>query len=276
MAVDRKAYRGLLRLCFGGAVVFFGACATLAAEPGDCIPPKERLITARPTVVPLDPAGRPINLKYKPLLLPSTASLRGIELSGSAKLYERARDRYYMSDGCVLINTIEPTVIETCRVAIHAKANSSMVVHTEDDITRVMNISDRHRSSVRVVLGKNFIDLSPGQEIGIIAGGKKDPRQLVTGDVLGYRQLQVVPVGDGLKLVLWEFSLNDAIKQCYIFRQLRESPDSADHKLLKEIIKTAAAVDTMYKKSRAEYIHGPQNSDKQKSTNSSKLAERSN
>jgi len=267
--------KGLLQLslALGALLVVPIARAVHAADTGECVPPNKRLVSARPVVVPLDSDGRPVNLKFTPLVLSSAASLRGLELSGTARLYERESNHYYLSSGCVLLNTAAPTRIDTCRVSIYAKANSSVVVHAEDDITRVMNLSDRHRASVRIVLGKNFIELSPGQEMGVIAGGRKDPKQLVTGDVLGYRKLQVVPVGDKQKIVLWEFSLDDALKQCYIFRQLRQSPDNVDHKLLDEIVKTAAAVDTMYKKTREAYTHGPQGTVKDNSRAETKLAD---
>jgi hypothetical protein len=195
------------------------------------------------------------NTAFTPLVMPEEAAGRGISLSGEAKLYQLEPGRYKLGCGCVLVHTEEPISITTCRADITTRAGATIVIGTKKEVTRVLNLSDRKHDSVRIVFGKNHIPLNPGEEIAVVSAGASDVDKAATEYVIRYRNVQEVAVSPDYVALLFEFSLADAMKHCLIFKQLHESPRQEDRKLLDEIIKTAAAVNTVFAKSRSRYAH---------------------
>ncbi len=196
-----------------------------------------------------------LNKHLSPLLLSGEASQRGISLSSTAQLYEVAANKYRITDGCVLINTANDMEIETPVTTVYAKAGTAFVVHNNANVTRVMNLHDRVRHGVQVVLDKIYISLNPGEELGVVRKDLPNGQVAASGPAVGYRRVRNIPVGNDYRVFIFEFSIADALKHCVIFRQLRESDAPVDQVLLTEIVKTAAAVDTMFKKSREPYAH---------------------
>lgn len=196
-----------------------------------------------------------LNKHLSPLLLSTEALQRGISLSSSAQLYETAANKYRMTKGCVLISTSSDMQVETNVTTVYAKAGTSFVVHNESNVTRVMNLHDRVRHGVQVVIDKKYMNLNPGEEIGIVRHDLPNGQVAASGPSVGYRRMRIIPVGDGYRVFVFEFSIADALKHCVIFQQLRESKEVADQQLLSEIVKTAAAVDTMFAKTRDSYVH---------------------
>jgi hypothetical protein len=195
------------------------------------------------------------NSAYTPLLLPKDAAERGISLSGDTKMYRVEQGKYQMGCGCSLIHTEEPIYISTCRANVMARAGATLVVGAKKDVTRVLNLSDRKHDSVRVIFGKNYVSLNPGEELAIVCAKASDADKASSEYVIRYRNAQKLKVSPDYNAVLFEFSLADAMKHCLIFKQLTESPYKCDKLLLNEIIKTAAAVNTLYH-SRTAYSHG--------------------
>ena len=193
---------------------------------------------------------------YTPLLMPSDALAHGIKLSADTKISRVENGHFKMPHGCVLIHTEEPVSIETKRASVSAKSGASIVVSAQADVTRVMNLSDRKHDSVRVVFGDYHVSLNPGEELAVVCANAPDMDKAANEFVIRYRNAQKMAVSAEYNAVLFEFSLADAMRHCLIFKQLKESPLEKDHQLLKEIIKTAAAVNTMFEKSRDQYSHG--------------------
>lgn len=200
-------------------------------------------------------AAADANSQYTPLVLPKDAAERGISLSGEAKLYRVDQGRYKLGCGCILVHTEKPLFLNTCRADIMARPGATIVVGTKKEVTRVLNLSDRKRDSVRIIFGKNHISLNPGEELAVVSAGASNVDKAATEYVIRYRNVQEVSVSPEYVALLFEFSLADAMKHCLIFKQLTESPQQEDKGLLNEIIKTAAAVNTMTK-SRGKYTHG--------------------
>lgn len=198
------------------------------------------------------------NESFTPLLLPQDAAQRGISLSGQTKMYREEQGHYILGSGCALIHTEEPIFISTCRAKVFARAGATIVVGAKKDATRVMNFSDRKHDSVRVIFGNNHVSLNPGEELAIVSSTAPNADKAANEYVIRYRNAQSIAVSPEYKAVLFEFSLADAMQHCLIFRQLRESPLAEDKQLLTEIIKTAAAVNTLYAKSRDKYTHAVQ------------------
>lgn len=213
-------------------------------------------------------AASDANTNFTPLLLPEDAKQSGISLSGEAKMYRTEPGKYQLGCGCVLVHTEEPIFVTTCRTKVFAKAGATIVIGAKKDATRVLNLSDRKHDSVRVLFGKNHISLNPGEEIAVIGANAASDDKAANEYVIRYRNAQSLAPSPDYKALLFEFSLADALKHCLIFKQLRESPRKEDQVLLKEIIKTAAAVNSMFAKNsyqpngnglskpREQYSHG--------------------
>ena len=231
-------------------------------------------VSAAPFVFAADekiPAANDANTSFTPLLLPDDAKQIGISLSGEAKMYRIEQGRYRLGCGCIMVHTEEPIYINTCRANIFAKAGSTIVVGAKKDATRILNLSDRKHDSVRVLYGKNHISLNPGEELAVVGANADAADKAANEYVIRYRNAQALTPSADYKALLFEFSLGDALKHCLIFKQLRESPRQEDRVLLKEIVKTAAAVNSMYSKNtyqpygnglvkpREQYAHGDQN-----------------
>lgn len=180
-----------------------------------------------------------LNRHLTPLLASSDAGLRGISLSSTAQLYETEANKYRMTRGCVLINAGADMQVETPVTTVYAKAGTSFVVHNDANVTRVMNLHDRARHSVQVVIEKKYINLNPGEELGVVRTDLPNGQVAASGPNVGYRSMRGIPVADGYRVYVFEFSIADALKHCVIFEQLRESNAEADKFLLTEIVKTA-------------------------------------
>ncbi len=204
------------------------------------------------------PAASDANTSYTPLMLPEDAAQRGISLSGEAKLYRQEQGHYKLGCGCILVHTEEPIYISTCRANVFADAGSTIVIGAKADATRILNLSDRKHDSVRVIFDSNHVALNPGEELSVVGAKADDADQKANEHVIRFRNAESIAVSPEYKALLFEFSLADAMKHCLIFKQLSSSPAQEDKKLLSEIIKTAAAVNTMYKK-RDKYTHGDDN-----------------
>lgn len=193
---------------------------------------------------------------FSPLLMPDDAAARGINLSGDTKITSISDGKYNLSCGCALISTDAPIYVETCRAKVFAQAGASIVIGAKKEATRILNLSDRKHDSVRVIFGDKHISLNPGEELSIVSKNASDADKAATEHVIRYRNAEKIAVDPEYTAVLFEFSLGDAMKHCLIFKQLSSSSDEKDKALLAEIIKTAAAVNTMFAKSREKYGHG--------------------
>ncbi len=204
---------------------------------------------------PTSEDSSPPNTSYTPLIIPADALARGISMSGDAKLYRIADSHYRMGCGSCLIHADGPMRIETCKTSILIREGASIVICTRKDVTRVLNLSDKHRDSVRVLLDKHHLTLNPGEEVGIVGSQAEEPEKIATEKSIRYRKATTTKAA-GYNIVIFEFSLADALKNCLIFKQLTESKSPVDKVLLSEIIKTAAAVNTMFDKSHGKYTNG--------------------
>ncbi len=215
--------------------------------------------------------------KYCPLVGGEKAALRGIKLSGKAQLFEQDQLHYRIGCGCALIQCNSETLrIDTCHAQVFAKRGAAFVVDNggansmdtapqkerssgvaalPDSITRVLNLSDHERDSVRVVLGNRHISLNPGEELIVVRGTRGQADRLIQYSSIKFRRPTVTPLDENMQIVVFEFSLGDALKNCAIFTSLSASPLDSDHKLLNDLIKTAAAVNTMFAKNREKYTN---------------------
>lgn len=218
------------------------------------------------------PAAADANQQFTPLVLPEDAAQTGISLSGETKMYRIAPAHYELSCGCALVHTEQAIEIKTCRAEVLVRPGASIVIGAKKDATRILNLSDRKHDSVRVIFSGKHISLNPGEELAVVAASASEEDHAANEYVIRYRNAETIAVSPEYKALLFEFSLGDAMKHCLIFKQLSSSPRAQDKLLLSEIIKTAAAVNTMFAKSRDKYGHG--DDDSSKTDSGRKLASR--
>lgn len=221
------------------------------------VPPPAEIEKDKETI----PAASDAKAEFTPLAMPDNHSARGFNLSGDTSISEISKGKYKLSCGCALISAEQPLTIETCRAKVFVREGATVVVSAKSDVTRLLNLSDRKRDSVRVIFGGKHIVLNPGEELSIVSAEASDADKAAIEQVIRFRNAETLNVSSEYKAVLFEFSLGDAMKHCQIFKQLSSSPDERDKALLNEIIKTAAAVNTMFAKSRPKYKHGEDDSD---------------
>lgn len=240
------------------ALVLLGAVLTsmspALAQRAPVAVPGAVPITAAPDSEAIPPSPT-ANANYTPLILAKEAKQRGLNLSGKAILRSTGKQQYKLESGCVLLHTEESVLLKTCRADISIQEGATTVITANKDVTRILNLSDRKRDSIRVLFGQKHISLNPGEELAVVCDKAPDVEKAANEFVIRYRNAQTIVLPPDMKAVLFEFSLADAMKHCLIFKQLKESPAKEDQALLAEIIKTAAAVNTLLV-SRGPYSHG--------------------
>lgn len=130
----------------------------------------KKLTAKTPEWKPTTPQN--VNHDYTPVVLPKESILEGLILSKAAKLHQIDTNHFKMSDGCALIKADEPILIDGSKASVQSKPGTAFVVHSDETTTRVMNLSDRHRDSLRVIIDDYYITLNPGEEVALKYNGK--------------------------------------------------------------------------------------------------------
>ncbi|MBI4533586.1 MAG: hypothetical protein HY711_06525 [Candidatus Melainabacteria bacterium] len=184
--------------------------------------------------------------------VPSVAP-QGLKLGPETDLSEIAPGHYRLIGGSVLTKSSRTTRLDTPSGVVVAKPNAAALVIVEDNLTRVLDLSDRASSDIRVLADRQYVDLLPGQEVGLIRGVRIDPKMLVSGDGLGRRRMRVIPGSGEVRVVVNEFSIVDALGKLSVLKGIRRSQDNEELSLLYQIMKTAAAVAMSTGKSSIPY-----------------------
>lgn len=225
-----------------------------------CAPAATPLPTSVPEIPEKDKEdirpSRDARPSYSPLLLPKDAAERGITTCGDAKLRRIQPKRYEMNCGGLLVHADEQIYIQTCRARILLRPGATVVIGVFEHVTRILDLGDRKRDSIRVIFGKNHISLNLGEELAIVSSSAPHPEEDALEDVIRFRDVQTLRVSSEYKVVLFEYSLADTLKYCLIFKQLSESPEMQDKRLLDEILKATVSLNTIYRHSREPYSHG--------------------
>lgn len=201
-------------------------------------------------LTPSTPSGRyqwraDGDLQFVALMVPSVAPppvASEIRLQSGSKLDRLAADHYLMTAGTAIIQPIHSLRFDTPHASIFAKSGSTVVVSSDTEITRVLDIADTWAADVRVQVGKRILNLGPGREAVVLPAGHSDPLDLVSADQLGRRKMRIVPINDKHQVAMDEFSLVNALFSVPLLKDMRSSQVERDRKLYGTILKTAAAV----------------------------------
>ncbi len=207
-----------------------------------------------------------VNDHFTPIALPGGSRLRGLSLSGNAKLLQtdgsgaatistktiKWSERYELTDGCTLLNTGVPVLVHAGPAAAFIAEGTSAVAHSDNEVTRFVNLADHRRGSVRVVFGNHFVDLDPGFEIVLVKAAGRDPKAVALDEGIGWKELHQISEGE-LQIFVFKIDPGSMMKTCKIYKQLTDSPLPVDHVLLDDIMKTVAALQNMHVKKNGPY-----------------------
>jgi hypothetical protein len=198
----------------------------------------------------------PRDSDFRPLEVPAGAVLRGLSLSGRGVMHEVQPHQYKLESGCAMLQTDGAAQVEAGPGIATISANTTAVVHVDGDATRFVNLTDHRRHSMRVSFGKHFVDMDPGFELVLVKGEHLDPKALATQEHIGFKDMRQMCT-DHLCVFLFRVSAADVITHCKIYRQLAQSPLDVDRVLREQLIKSVAALETMYNKRKGPYKIDP-------------------
>ena len=209
----------------------------------------------------------PVNENAMPIRMPIGGELRGLSLSGECKLSvvgeagsanlegvkAHWNKHYSQSAGCALLHAYVPVLLQCNEVTVYVSAGTTVVTHIDPDgSTRVVNLTDKHRHSVRVFFRKHFVDLNPGVEMVLVPCNGEDAKSVAFRQNIGWKNLNHTSIGDTTVFV-FRVSTKDMLEACRIYRHLTQSNSPQDKKIRDELVKTVAAVETMFTKMKGPY-----------------------
>ena len=206
------------------------------------------------------------NEHFTPIELQAGSRLRGLVLSGLAQVKQvdgqgsttwdgkivNWHERYELKDGCTLINAQGDLLLHAGNATVFIKKGATAMAHNDGRVTRVANLSDKQRQSVRVAFGNHLVDIDPGFELVIVPTTGEDLKTVVMQESIGWRDLRQAREG-GFDVFVFRVNSADMMKTCKIYKQLSESPLKVDQDLRDEIVKTAAALEEMFNKRKGPY-----------------------
>lgn len=207
-----------------------------------------------------------LNENLSPIDIPAGANLRGLSLSGQcvltkiggsgegdlAGMHAEWESQYKMSEGCALLHGHTPVLIELGQTVAYVAAGTSCVAHMDKQVTRVVNLTDQHAYSIRVVFNKHYVDLAPGQELVLVPTDNLDAKAIAVQEDIGWKDIQY-DFMDGVVAFVFRASSADMLDKCHIYRQLSQSADPADKRIKSQIMKTVAVLETMYNRKKGPF-----------------------
>lgn len=149
------------------------------------------------------------------------------------------RSHLQVANGTALINEKEDVRVDVPGGAVFVKRGAAVMISAASNLTRVVDLHDRHCGDVRIVALNKELKLSPGSEACLVKG--TDPIGLVNRIGLARRRVHTIKVLDGTTMTYSKVHLGHALLRYPALRQLHQSTDRQDRLLLKAIAKTAAA-----------------------------------
>lgn len=184
--------------------------------------------------------------RLDPANLPLARDNKELRISSQAQIYELGDNSYKLVSGCALLTSKEPTRIESCQATIITRGKAAIVMHSQNGVLRVLNLCDKNNDTVRIALDNQYQTLYPGEEALVYRKDHESPTQAVGTDNEVDSQRYEASLGNGHKIVIFNFSYADALKKCQIYKELSDEANKSleqirtDRKLLDGILKTEA------------------------------------
>ncbi|MBX9691884.1 MAG: hypothetical protein K2Z81_05830, partial [Cyanobacteria bacterium] len=138
-----------------------------------------------------------------------------------------------------------------CGVArVVAEPGSLLHVVNERGTLRVKNLLDSRARSVRVHVGRHWLEVAPGQEV-LLAKTMKEVSFGLTADALPRRMVRQKEIDNGMHCGTAEFSMMALLSNDSLFRAIAFSHRDGDQNIIDRILKMTACIQTITK------THGP-------------------
>lgn len=246
------------------AALLIACCSTTgkaASSPDEVALTASTIDSGSPFKLSVTKINLPDNEHFAPVPLRPDAPLRGFSLSGLADLKQTDgagsslignktagwQARYRLHSGCVLLTAQDNLLIDAGPAKAFIGNGTTAVVHTTPQATRLVNLTDHKRYSMRVIFGKHYIDLDPGFELVLVPQQGRNPKDLAIQEDIGWKDMRSISTDDTCVFV-FRVRAADMLKKCHIYRQLNESPLAIDHHLRDELVKSVAALEVMFNK----------------------------
>lgn len=150
-----------------------------------------------------------------------------------------------LNHGAVLFAPAAAGKVSTPFGEVHIDAGSLVLVIVLKNGVSVYDLHDKHGEAVRITCGEQVIKLFPGMHAQVgpkSAGAFGDTNPAQT---FAYRNLQELPVKDGLRAFRSQFSIPVAMQTVLPLKQLTSSKNIQARKLALRMIKTAAIINDL-------------------------------
>src|SRR5262249_29149486 len=172
--------------------------------------------------------------------IPPTPS--DVRLLDGAKLTQKAQNWYVLETGTALLESAKLTRIDTGLGSVIAETGAAVLICSEANLTRILNLSDRTSGDVKALFGQSIVDLQPGAEASLVHAARKDAADLVMSDGMARRKVRVIELSGNEFIVKAQVSLVLALSKHPLLAMIRRSTQKGDRALVAELLKTAAGV----------------------------------
>jgi hypothetical protein len=144
--------------------------------------------------------------------------------------------------GWYLIAPDHKTVISTALCQISVDKHAVVLVHVQEHRVSVYDMSDTHLGDVTAIVGKQSIELHPGQQLTVAnVQGLGSEQQLP----IAVRHSHTMTLQNGLSALFSDFSIPCALSNANLYKTLSNSGNAHERSVLNRILKAAAAVQTI-------------------------------
>jgi hypothetical protein len=261
---------GVQNLSMGGS---FGSPAgtNAALNGGNIIPPANLAMQALPAISLLENQiislqnvgdGYQLQLSDQPIEVPGVSIPEvsnsshlvpvGFRTAAHPQLTDMlpvARDqnaqRHQLSQGSMLVMQQQRTVVTTSRADVEvAPKSAAFIIDFETNVV-VSNLSDHASGDVTVLVGEQRITVPMGQAILLTGDPKSDAVAKTLSRGLGLSNLQPLAVHETTISLVGNFSYGAVLRSSPQLRNLIHSNNSAERKMVAQLLKSSAAYVTL-------------------------------
>jgi hypothetical protein len=160
---------------------------------------------------------------------------------------------YKLDAGTILVAENFPSNIVTPHGTVNVAKGAVVMITATPTVTYVRDLVDNAKNDVSVTMENRVVTLTPGQEAALVVGPGYRARDMVFGDTAARRDVRVHTVGPERHIVTADFSHLNLMLCDNMLGSLRKSNSNADKQLFAKMMKTAAAITTVYDRTRAPY-----------------------
>lgn len=164
-----------------------------------------------------------------------------IKHGGNAKVAKDRSGTIRLPNGEIVISASKDTVIQSGACNILIRRGAIALVSSEEKLVRVRVLWENKAKSVRACTGKQFLNLSAGEEL-IVAESHAALSEGLKEDSVGRRRIKEHALPDGYVALTSEFSLVSLFQGTDLLKELIKSNDKSDRSIAKKLIKMAACI----------------------------------